>query len=112
MLRIVNYTADRSVDIGVCDTADQKRTNNDESGPAIHWVSNAKSSRSGRHGVVGVIEAELAALTHDLVSKTGVKATCALLDAQLQLSQLRWVTSSRAGAAGLAENYAGLPIGF
>ena len=33
-------------------------------------------------------------------------------DAQLQLSQLRWVTSSRAGAAGLAENYAGLPIGF
>jgi p-hydroxybenzoate 3-monooxygenase len=33
-------------------------------------------------------------------------------DAQLQQSQLRWVTSSRAGAAGLAENYAGLPIGF
>ena len=33
-------------------------------------------------------------------------------DAQLQLSQLRWVTSSHAGAAGLAENYAGLPIGF
>jgi p-hydroxybenzoate 3-monooxygenase len=33
-------------------------------------------------------------------------------DAQLQLSQLRWVTSSRAGATGLAENYAGLPIGF
>ena len=32
--------------------------------------------------------------------------------AQLQLSQLRWVTSSQAGAAGLAENYAGLPIGF
>ncbi|HYP45605.1 MAG TPA: 4-hydroxybenzoate 3-monooxygenase [Propionibacteriaceae bacterium] len=31
---------------------------------------------------------------------------------QLQLSQLRWVTSSEAGAAGLAENYAGLPIGF
>ncbi len=30
-------------------------------------------------------------------------------DAQLQLSQLRWVTSS---AAGLAENYAGLPIRF
>ena len=29
---------------------------------------------------------------------------------QLQLSQLRWVTSSEAGAAGLAENYAGLPI--
>jgi p-hydroxybenzoate 3-monooxygenase len=33
-------------------------------------------------------------------------------DAQLQLSQLRWVTSSEAGAASLAENYAGLPIGF
>jgi p-hydroxybenzoate 3-monooxygenase len=33
-------------------------------------------------------------------------------DAQLQQSQLRWVTSSEAGAAGLAENYAGLPIGF
>ena len=33
-------------------------------------------------------------------------------DAQLQLSQLKWVTSSAAGAAGLAENYAGLPIGF
>ena len=33
-------------------------------------------------------------------------------DQQLQLSQLRWVTSSKAGAAGLAENYAGLPIGF
>jgi p-hydroxybenzoate 3-monooxygenase len=33
-------------------------------------------------------------------------------DAELQLSQLRWVTASAAGAAGLAENYAGLPIGF
>jgi len=33
-------------------------------------------------------------------------------DAQLQLSQLRWVTTSTNGAAGLAENYAGLPIGF
>ena len=33
-------------------------------------------------------------------------------DRELQLSQLRWVTSSEAGAAGLAENYAGLPIGF
>ena len=32
-------------------------------------------------------------------------------DAELQLSQLRWVTSSQAGATGLAENYAGLPIG-
>ena len=30
-------------------------------------------------------------------------------DAELQLSQLRWVTSSEAGATGLAENYAGLP---
>ncbi len=33
-------------------------------------------------------------------------------DEQLQLSQLRWVTSSEAGATGLAENYAGLPLGF
>jgi len=33
-------------------------------------------------------------------------------DEQLQRSQLRWVTSSEAGATGLAENYAGLPIGF
>ena len=33
-------------------------------------------------------------------------------DAQLQLSQLRWVATSPAGATGLAENYAGLPIGF
>ncbi len=33
-------------------------------------------------------------------------------DEQLQLSQLRWVTTSEAAAAGLAENYAGLPIGF
>lgn len=32
-------------------------------------------------------------------------------DQQLQLSQLRWVASSEAGAAGLAENYAGLAIG-
>ena len=31
-------------------------------------------------------------------------------DAELQLSQLRWVTSSAHGAAGLAENYAGLPL--
>jgi p-hydroxybenzoate 3-monooxygenase len=31
-------------------------------------------------------------------------------DAQLQLSQLRWVASSAAGASGLAENYAGLPM--
>jgi p-hydroxybenzoate 3-monooxygenase len=33
-------------------------------------------------------------------------------DAQLQLSQLRWLTASPAAAAGLAENYAGLPIGY
>jgi p-hydroxybenzoate 3-monooxygenase len=33
-------------------------------------------------------------------------------DAQLQLSQLRWVATSTAGSTGLAENYAGLPIGF
>ncbi|MBB4683140.1 4-hydroxybenzoate 3-monooxygenase [Amycolatopsis jiangsuensis] len=33
-------------------------------------------------------------------------------DAQLQLSQLRWLATSEAGATGLAENYAGLPIGF
>lgn len=33
-------------------------------------------------------------------------------DAQLQLSQLRWVAASEAGRTGLAENYAGLPIGF
>jgi p-hydroxybenzoate 3-monooxygenase len=33
-------------------------------------------------------------------------------DSQLQLSQLRWVVSSAHGAGGLAENYAGLPIGF
>jgi p-hydroxybenzoate 3-monooxygenase len=33
-------------------------------------------------------------------------------DTQLQLSQLRWVTTSTAGATGLAENYAGLPLGL
>lgn len=33
-------------------------------------------------------------------------------DAELQLSQLRWVANSTAGATGLAENYSGLPIGF
>jgi p-hydroxybenzoate 3-monooxygenase len=33
-------------------------------------------------------------------------------DEQLALSQLRWVASSVAGATGLAENYAGLPIGL
>lgn len=31
-------------------------------------------------------------------------------DAQLRLSQLRWVVNSSAGAAGLAENYAGIPL--
>jgi p-hydroxybenzoate 3-monooxygenase len=43
---------------------------------------------------------------------TMLHATGDPFDEQLQLSQLRWVTSSDAGAAGLAENYAGLPIGF
>jgi p-hydroxybenzoate 3-monooxygenase len=33
-------------------------------------------------------------------------------DDELQLSQLRWVASSTAGATGLAENYAGLPLAF
>ena len=33
-------------------------------------------------------------------------------DFQLQLSQLKWVATSTAGATGLAENYAGLPLGF
>ncbi len=33
-------------------------------------------------------------------------------DAELQRSQLAWVSTSTAGATGLAENYAGLPIGF
>ncbi len=33
-------------------------------------------------------------------------------DAELQRSQLAWVCRSQAGAAGLAENYAGLPIGY
>ncbi len=33
-------------------------------------------------------------------------------DAQLQQAQLRWVATSTAGATGLAENYAGLPIGY
>jgi len=33
-------------------------------------------------------------------------------DRELQLSQLRWLALSAAGKAGLAENYAGLPIGF
>ncbi len=33
-------------------------------------------------------------------------------EAKLQLAQLAWVTSSAAGASGLAENYTGMPIGF
>jgi p-hydroxybenzoate 3-monooxygenase len=33
-------------------------------------------------------------------------------DAQLQLSQLQWLASSTAGAQGLAENYAGLPLEY
>ena len=33
-------------------------------------------------------------------------------DAQLQLAQLQWVASSEAGARGLAENYAGLPLAY
>jgi p-hydroxybenzoate 3-monooxygenase len=33
-------------------------------------------------------------------------------DHQLQQSQLQWVCTSEAAARGLAENYAGLPIGF
>jgi len=33
-------------------------------------------------------------------------------DAQLQLAQLRWVARSDAAASALAENYAGLPIGY
>ena len=33
-------------------------------------------------------------------------------DAQLQRSQLEWVVRSPSAAAGLAENYAGLPIGY
>jgi len=33
-------------------------------------------------------------------------------DAQLQKSQLQWVSSSAAGSPGLAENYAGLPISY
>jgi p-hydroxybenzoate 3-monooxygenase len=43
---------------------------------------------------------------------TMLHATGDPFDDQLQLSQLRWVTSSEAGATGVAENYAGMPIGF
>jgi p-hydroxybenzoate 3-monooxygenase len=41
---------------------------------------------------------------------TMLHATGDPFDAELQLAQLRWVTSSKAAATGLAENYAGLPI--
>jgi p-hydroxybenzoate 3-monooxygenase len=43
---------------------------------------------------------------------TMLHATGDPFDAQLQRSQLQWVCTSTAGATGLAENYAGLPIGF
>ncbi|HEU4363342.1 MAG TPA: 4-hydroxybenzoate 3-monooxygenase [Mycobacterium sp.] len=33
-------------------------------------------------------------------------------DAQLQQAQLRWLYTSRSAAAGLAENYAGIPLGI
>jgi p-hydroxybenzoate 3-monooxygenase len=41
---------------------------------------------------------------------TMLHATGDPFDHQLQLAQLRWVATSRAGATGLAENYAGRPI--
>jgi p-hydroxybenzoate 3-monooxygenase len=43
---------------------------------------------------------------------TMLHATDDDFDAQLQQSQLAWICRSQAGAAGLAENYAGLPIGY
>jgi p-hydroxybenzoate 3-monooxygenase len=43
---------------------------------------------------------------------TMLHATGDPFEAQLQRSQLDWVARSTAGATGLAENYAGLPIGF
>jgi p-hydroxybenzoate 3-monooxygenase len=43
---------------------------------------------------------------------TMLHATGDPFDAELQLSQLRWVADSTAAAAGLAENYAGLPLSF
>ena len=42
---------------------------------------------------------------------TMLHATGDPFEAQLQRSQLRWVTTSTAGATGLAENYTGMPIG-
>jgi p-hydroxybenzoate 3-monooxygenase len=41
---------------------------------------------------------------------TMLHATGDPFEAQLQLAQLRWVATSEPGAAGLAENYAGLPL--
>lgn len=41
---------------------------------------------------------------------TMLHTTADPFNAQLQLSQLRWVATSTAGATGLAENYAGLPL--
>jgi p-hydroxybenzoate 3-monooxygenase len=43
---------------------------------------------------------------------TTLHTSCDPFDAQLQLSQLRWVANSAVGATGLAENYAGLPLAF
>ncbi|MGE3286089.1 MAG: 4-hydroxybenzoate 3-monooxygenase [Pseudonocardia sp.] len=43
---------------------------------------------------------------------TMLHATGDPFDAQLQRAQLEWVVASTAGKTGLAENYAGLPIGF
>jgi p-hydroxybenzoate 3-monooxygenase len=42
---------------------------------------------------------------------TMLHTTADPFDSQLQLSQLQWVATSAAGAAGLAENYTGAPIG-
>jgi hypothetical protein len=49
---------------------------------------------------------------HDLYGATlaTVHAVGDPFDAQLQLSQLRWVATSTAAATGLAENYTGMPI--
>jgi p-hydroxybenzoate 3-monooxygenase len=41
-----------------------------------------------------------------------MRTQVAIIGAQLQRSQLQWVTSSAAGSAGLAENNAGLPISY
>jgi p-hydroxybenzoate 3-monooxygenase len=39
------------------------------------------------------------------------QAGASSFEAQLQLSQLRWIAASSAASTGLAENYVGLPIG-